>query len=143
MNEASGKDLGRDSGRDSTMSSSSGKPTRIRDFLPYLPLLFFIFWESGIIHSYFQLMTPMYIVSLVAGFSLLIFFAWGKFEKARVLGIPIFFMLFLLRNPVPYIFLLLVVVYYFYRNEYLLKTIFILIPLTVSEALGIGLDIRI
>jgi uncharacterized membrane protein len=136
MNEAS-------SGRDSTMSSNSGKPTRVRDFLPYLPLLFFIFWESGVVHSYFQLMTPMNIVSLVSGLSLLIFFAWGKFEKARVLGIPIFFMLFLLRNPVPYIFLLLVVVYYFYRNEYLLKTIFILIPLTIAEALGIGLDIRI
>ncbi len=125
------------------MSSDSMKPTRVRDYLPYLPLLFFVFWESGIVHSYFQLMTPMYVVSLVSGLSLLIFFSWGRFEKARVLGIPIFFMLFLLRNPVPYIFLLLVVVYFFYRNEYLLKTIFILIPLTITEGLGIGLDIRI
>ncbi len=129
--------------RESTMSGKSRRPVRVRDFLPYLPLLFFIFWESGIVHSYFRLMTPMYIVSLVSGLSLLIFFSWGRFEKARVLGIPIFFILFLLRNPVPYIFLLLIVVYYFYRNEYLLKTIFILIPLTLIDALGIGLDIRI
>jgi hypothetical protein len=88
-------------------------------------------------------MTPLYIVNRVSGLSLLLFFSWGKFEKARILGIPIFFILFLLRNPVPYIFLLLVVVYYFYRNEYLLKTIFILIPLTIVEGFGIGLDIRI
>lgn len=125
------------------MSSDSSKPTRVRDYLPYLPLLFFIFWESGIVHSYFRLMTPMYVVSLVSGLSLLIFFSWGRFEKARILGIPIFFILFLIRNPMPYIFLLLVIVYFFYRNEYLLKTIFILIPLTITEALGIGLDIRI
>lgn len=125
------------------MSSDSKKPIRVREYLPYLPLLFFIFWESGIVHSYFQLMTPMYVVSLVSGLSLLIFFSWKRFEKARVLGIPIFFILFLLRNPVPYIFFLLVIAYYFYRNEYLLKTIFILIPLTIVEALGIGLDIRI
>lgn len=125
------------------MSGDSGRQTRVRDLLPFLPLLFFIFWESGIVHSYFQLMTPLYIVNLVSGLSLLLFFSWGKFEKARILGIPIFFILFLLRNPVPYIFLLLVVVYYFYRNEYLLKTIFILIPLTIVEGFGIGLDIRI
>lgn len=129
-------------GRES-MSSNSWRTARVRDYLPYLPLLFFIFWESGIIHSYFQLMTPMYVVSLVSGLSLLIYFAWGRFEKARILGILIFFIPFLLRNPVPYIFLLLVAAYYFYRNEYLLKTIFILIPLTIVEGLGIGLDVRI
>ncbi len=129
-------------GRES-MSSNSWRTARVRDYLPYLPLLFFIFWESGIIHSYFQLMTPMYVVSLVSGLSLLIYFAWGRFEKARILGILFFFIPFLLRNPVPYIFLLLVAAYYFYRNEYLLKTIFILIPLTIVEGLGIGLDVRI
>jgi uncharacterized membrane protein len=135
--------MSKGSERESSMSGDSGRQTRVRDLLPYLPLLFFIFWESGIVHSYFQLMTPLYIVNLVSGLSLLLFFSWGKFEKARILGIPIFFILFLLRNPVPYIFLLLVVVYYFYRNEYLLKTIFILIPLTIVEGFGIGLDIRI
>lgn len=135
--------MSKGSDRESSMSGDSGRQTRVRDLLPYLPLLFFIFWESGIVHSYFQLMTPMYVVNLVSGLSLLLFFSWGKFEKARILGIPIFFILFLLRNPVPYIFLLLAVVYYFYRNEYLLKTIFILIPLTIVEGFGIGLDIRI
>lgn len=135
--------MSKGSERESSMSGDSGRQTRVRDLLPFLPLLFFIFWESGIVHSYFQLMTPLYIVNLVSGLSLLLFFSWGKFEKARILGIPIFFILFLLRNPVPYIFLLLVVVYYFYRNEYLLKTIFILIPLTIVEGFGIGLDIRI
>ncbi len=129
--------------RESTMSSDSRKPIRVRDLLPYIPLLFFIFWESGIVHSYFRLMTPLYAVNLVSGLSLLLYFSWGRFEKARFLGLPIFFMLFLLRNPVPYIFLLLAVVYYFYRNEYLLKTVFILIPLAIVEGLGIGLDIRI
>jgi uncharacterized membrane protein len=129
--------------RESSMSGDSGRTMRVRDFLPFLPLLFFIFWESGMAHSYFQLMTPMYVVNLVSALSLLLFFSWGKFEKARVLGIPIFFILFLVRNPVPYIFLLLAVVYYFYRNEYLLKAIFILIPLTIVEGFGLGLDIRI
>jgi len=135
--------MSKGSDRESSMSGDSGRPIRVRDLLPFLPLLFFIFWESGTAHSYFQLMTPLYIVNLVSGLSLLLFFSWGKFEKARILGIPIFFILFLMRNPVPYIFLLLAVVFYFYRNEYLLKTVFILIPLTIVEGFGIGLDIRI
>ena len=115
--------------------------TRIRDFIPYLPLLFFICWDSGIVHSIFQLTTPMYVVSLISGLSILIFFSWKRFEKARALGIIIFFMLFLLRNPVPYIFLLLFVAYYFYRNEYLQKTFLILIPLAVVDGLGLALNI--
>jgi hypothetical protein len=121
------------------MSNNSKKPLRVRDLVPYLPLLFFIIWESGAVHAYLQLMTPLYVVSLVSGLSLLIFFAWPRFEKARVLGPVIFFLLFLIRDPVPYIFLLLVVVYYFYRNEYLLKTAFILLPLTVVDGLGLNL----
>jgi len=121
------------------MSSNSKEPLRVRDLVPYLPLLFFVIWESGIAHSYLQLMTPLYVVSLVSGLSLLVFFSWGRFEKARLLGIAIFFLVFLLRNPVPYIFLLLIAVYYFYRNEYLLKTAFILLPLTVIEGLGLSL----
>lgn len=130
-------------GRDPTMSSDKSTPARVRDYLPYIPLLFFICWESGIVHSVFKLMTPMYIVSLVSGLSLLIFFSWKRFEKARPLGIIVFFMPFLLKSPVPYIFLLLVVAYYFYRNEYLLKTLFILIPLALVEGLGLALDIWI
>lgn len=130
-------------GSDLTMSSEPRKPARVRDYIPYIPLLFFIFWESGVVHSIFRLMTPMYVVSLVSGLSLLIFFLWKRFDKVRPLGIIIFFMPFLLRNPVPYIFLLLLVVYYLYRNEYLLKTAFILLPLALVEGLGLALDVRI
>ncbi len=119
------------------------KPRRLRDFLPYVPLLFFVFWESGIVHSYFRLITPLYIVGVVSGLSLLIYFQENRFEKARWLGIPLFFVLLLLRNSVPYILLLLLVLYYFYRNEYLLKTAFILSPLALAGGLGLALDLRI
>ena len=119
------------------------RPRRLRDALPYVPLLFFIFWDSGIVHSYFQLITPLYVVGVVSGLSLLIYFLGDRFEKARTLGIPLFFMLMLLRNPVPYILLMLLVVYYFYRNEHLAKTIFILSPLALAEGLGLALDLRI
>ncbi len=122
------------------MSSESKAPARARDYIPYLPLLFFICWESGIIHSVFKLMTPMYVVSLVSGLSLLIFFSWKRFEKARPLGIIMFFIPFLLRNPTPYIFLMLAVIYYFYRNEHLLKTTFILLPIAMVEGLGLALN---
>lgn len=125
------------------MSGEDKRPKRLRDFLPYVPLLFFIFWESGIVHSYFQLTTPLYIVGLVSGFSLLLYFAENGFEKARPLGFPLFFMLMLLSNPVPHILLILLVVYYFYRNERLLKTIFILSPLALVEGLGMALDLGV
>ncbi|MFB3763916.1 MAG: hypothetical protein ACE14P_01555 [Methanotrichaceae archaeon] len=127
-------------GRDPKMSSESKAPARARDYIPYVPLLFFIAWESGIIHSTFKLMTPMYVVSLVSGLSLLIFFSWKRFEKARMLGIIMFFIPFLLRNPVPYIFLLLAAIYYFYRNEHLLKTAFILLPIAIVDGLGLALN---
>ena len=129
--------------QDLAIGSGNMRPRRLRDVLPYVPLLFFIFWESGIVHSYFQLITPLYIVGVVSGLSLLVFFAGDRFEKARLLGIPLFFVLLLLRNPVPYILLLLLVVYYFYRNEHLAKTIFILSPLALAEGLGLALDLRI
>lgn len=122
------------------MSNNSKEPLRLRDLIPYLPLLFFIIWEVGVVHAYLHLMTPLYVVDLVAGLSLLIFFAWPRFEKARVLGLVIFFMLFLIRNPVPYIFLLLIVAYYFYRNEYLLKSALILLPLALVDGLGLNLS---
>ena len=125
------------------VSSIDKRPRRLRDFLPYAPLLFFIFWESGIVHSYFQLITPLYIVGTVSGLSLLIYFAESRFEKARSLGIPLFFMLLLISNPVPYILLLLLVLNYFYRNEYLAKTIFILSPLALAEGLGLALDLGV
>jgi hypothetical protein len=47
--------MSKGSDRESSMSGDSGRQTRVRDLLPYLPLLFFIFWESGIVHSYFNL----------------------------------------------------------------------------------------
>lgn len=125
------------------MSSELKAQARARDYLPYIPLLFFIAWESGIVHSVFKLMTPMYVVSIVSGLSLLVFFSWKKFDKARPLGIVLFFIPFLLRNPTPYIFLLLAVTYYFYRNEYLLKTAFILLPIALVEGLGLALNIWI
>jgi uncharacterized membrane protein len=128
-------------GRDSNMSGKPRKTARIREYIPYIPLLFFIFWDSGVVHSVFKLMTPMYIVGLVSGLSILIFLLWSKFENARALGIVAFFIPLLLRNPAPYIFLLTVVAYYFYRNEYLLKTAFILIPLALVEGLGLALNI--
>ena len=125
------------------MSKEKKRPRRLRDFLPYAPLLFFIFWESGIVHTYFQLITPLYVVGTVSGLSLLIYFQRSGFEKAKPLGIPLFFVLLLLRNPVPYILLLLLIVNYFYRNEHLTKTIFILSPLALAEGLGLALDLTV
>lgn len=125
------------------MSSEPRTQARARDYLPYIPLLFFIAWELGSIHSIFKLMTPMYVVSLVSGLSLLIFFSWKRFEKARPLSIIMFFIPFLLTNPTPYIFLMLAVIYYFYRNEYLLKTAFILLPIALVDGLGLALNLWI
>jgi len=129
--------------QDPALIRGNVRPRRLRDVLPYVPLLFFIFWESGMVHSYFQLITPLHVVGVVSGLSFLIYFAGDRFGKARSLGIPLFFLLMLLRNPVPYILLLLLVVYYFYRNEHLAKPIFILSPLALAEGLGLALDLRI
>ncbi len=90
-------------------------------------------------HAYFKLMTPIYLVSLVSASSLLIFFLLGDFGKLRLLALPIFFLGLLLRNPVPYLFLLLALIYLFSRNSILLKTVIILSPLALVEGLGIGL----
>ncbi|HUS75329.1 MAG TPA: hypothetical protein VMY43_04900 [Methanothrix sp.] len=115
---------------------------RVRGFIPFIPLLFFILWESGAIHQYFRLITPMYIVSLISALSLLIYFSMGRLGDAKVAAIPIFFMALFLRNPVPYIFILLILLYYYYGNGVLLKSIFILLPLTAVEGLGIALDLK-
>lgn len=115
---------------------------RIKGFIPFLPLIFFILWESGAIHQWFRLMTPMYIVSLVSALTLLIYFSMGRLGDARIAAIPIFFMALFLQNPLPYLFLLLVILYYYYGNGVLLKSIFILSPLTAVEGLGIALDLK-
>lgn len=115
---------------------------RVRGFIPFIPLLFFIFWESGAMHQYSQLITPMYIVSLISALSLLLCFSLRRLGDARIVAIPIFFMAFFLINPVPYIFLLLILSYYYYGNDFLLKSIFILSPLTAVEGLGIALDLK-
>ena len=114
---------------------------RLKEIISFIPLLFFIFWESGIVHAYLKLMTPLYLVSLVSALSLLIFFSLGDFGKLRLLAIPIFFLALLLSNPVPYLFLLLAVIYLFARNSVLLKTVIILSPLALIEGLGIGLPL--
>jgi hypothetical protein len=116
---------------------------RPRGYIPFIPLLFFILWESGAVHQFFGLMTPMYMVSLVSALSLLIFFCLPRLKEARMAAVPIFFLVLLLRNPVPYIFFLLIIIYFFYKNETLLKAIFVLSPLTAVEGLGIALDIKI
>ena len=114
---------------------------RLKEYASFIPLLFFIFWESGVLHAYFKWMTPMYLVSLVSASSLLIFFSLGDFGKLRLLAIPIFVLVLLLPNPVPYLFLLLVLIYLFARNSFLLKTVIILSPLALVEGLGIGLPL--
>ncbi len=125
------------------MRGDARKPARLRDLLPFAALIFFILWESGMLHSFFKLTTPLTVTNLVAGVSLLVFFSWPGFERARFLGIPLFFVPFLLRDPVPYIFILLIVVFYIYRNEYLIKTSLILLPIAIVEGLGIALDPRV
>jgi len=124
------------------MSADRAKPTRVRDCLPYLPLLFFILWESGFLHAQFQLITSMYLASLISGLALILYFWQRRFEKARILGAVLFFMPFLFRDPSPYIFLLLAATASIFRNEQLLKTIFILSPLALQEGLGLGFDLR-
>lgn len=114
---------------------------RLKEYALFIPLLFFIFWESGVLHSYFKWMTPLYLVSLVSALSLLIFFSLGDFGKLRLLAIPVFFLALLLPNPVPYLFLVLVLIYLFARNSFLLKTLIILSPLALVEGLGIGLPL--
>jgi hypothetical protein len=125
------------------MSGKNEGPRRLREFLPYVPLLFFIAWESGIIHNYFKLMTPLSVVSLVSGLSLLFYFTWAKFEREKPIGIFLVFIVMLLNNPVPYLLLLLMITFYFQRNEQLLKTSLILSPLALVEGLGMALDLRI
>jgi hypothetical protein len=116
---------------------------RFRGYISFIPLIFFILWESGAIHQYFRLITSMYIVSLVSALTLIIYFSMGRLGDARIAAIPIFFMALLLRNPLPYIFLFIVLLYYFYRKGILLKSIFILSPLAVKEGLGISLDSQV
>jgi hypothetical protein len=124
------------------MSEDKAKPTRLRDCLPYLPLLFFILWESGYLHFQFHLITPLYLANLISGLSLLLYFSHGRFQRGRALGVVLFFVPFLARDPVPYIFLVLAATAIFFRNEQLLKTIFILSPLAMQEGLGLGFDLR-
>jgi uncharacterized membrane protein len=123
-------------------SEDNAKPTRLRDCLPYLPLLFFILWESGFLHSQLHLITPLYLANLISGLSLLLYFSQERFQKARALGAVLFFIPFLVRDPAPYIFLVLAATASFFRNEQLLKTIFILSPLALQEGLGLGFDLR-
>jgi hypothetical protein len=124
------------------MSDEGARPARVRDCLSYLPLLFFILWESGFLHAQLQLITPMYLASLISGLSLLLYFWQRRFGKARILGAVLFFMPFLLRDPAPYVFLVLAATASIYKNEQLLKTLFILSPLALQEGLGLGFDLR-
>jgi uncharacterized membrane protein len=124
------------------MSEDMARPTRIRDCLPYLPLLFFILWESGFLHSQLHFITPLYLANLISGLALLLYFSQGRFQKARALGAVLFFIPFLVRDPAPYIFLVLAALISFFINEQLLKTIFILSPLAMQEGLGLGFDLR-
>lgn len=123
--------------------SSEERPARLRDFLPYLSLLAFLLWESGMVHGYLRLTTPLLIVDLVGGLLLIIYFSWPRFEGARILGIPMFFILFFSRTPLPHILFLLALVFCLYRNEALLKTTFILSPFALVEGLGLAIDARI
>ena len=116
---------------------------RLKNYLVFLPLLFFIIWISGIIHAYFKLITPLYLVSLIAAIALIIFFAFGDFGKFKVLAIPLFLLTLLLRNPVPYIFLLLVLTYLLTKQTRMLQTVIILAPLALVEGLGIALPLNL
>jgi hypothetical protein len=124
------------------MSEERAKPTRVRDCLPYLPLLFFIIWESGFLHAQFQLITPFFLSSLISGLALLLYFSQRRFGRARGLGAVLFFMPFLFRDPVPYVLMLLAATAIVFKNEQLLKTILILSPLALQEGLGLGFDLR-
>jgi len=124
------------------MSEDKVRPARVRDGLPYLPLLFFILWESGYLHSQFHLITPIYLANLISGLALLLYFSQGRFQKARALGAVLFFIPFMVRDPAPYVFLVLAATASFFRNEQLLKTIFILSPMALQEGLGLGFDLR-
>lgn len=123
--------------------SRGERPARLRDCTPYLILLVFLAWEAGMVHGLFHLTTPLLIVDLVGGLLLIIYFSWPRFEGARVLGIPLFFMLFFMRPALPYILFLLAFAFCLYRNEALLKTIFILSPFALAEGLGLAIDSRI
>lgn len=122
--------------------SSGERPARVRDYIPYLFLLTFLVWEAGMVHSLFQLTTPLLIVDLVGGLLLIIYFSWPRFESTRVLGIPLFFMLFFMRPPLPYILFLLAFVFCLCKNEALLKTIFIISPFALAEGMGLAIDAR-
>ncbi|MGC9445085.1 MAG: hypothetical protein ACP5E9_09210 [Candidatus Methanospirareceae archaeon] len=116
---------------------------RLKDHLIFIPLLFFIVWVSGIIHAYFKLITPLYQVSLIAALSLLIFFALGDFGNLKALALPLFVLTLVLRNPVPYIFLLLVLTYLLSKHTRILQTVIILAPLALVEGLGIALPLEL
>ena len=116
---------------------------RLKDYLLFLPLLFFILWVSGIIHEYFTLITPLYQVSLIAALALLIFFALGDFGNLKALALPLFVLTLVLRTPVPYVFLLLVLTYLLSKHTRILQAAIILAPLALVEGLGIALPLEL
>jgi len=102
------------------------------------PLFFFIFWESGAIHSLLGLVSPLYMVKIVSALSLSMFVLFANIRKPlkTLLTLLLFFLPFFVFTVAPYLFMILTFAYLLSRNVALLKGTLILLPLTIFEGLG-------
>lgn len=107
------------------------------------PILFFILWESGAVHSALGLITPLYIVNAVSALCLSTFAMLTDMEKSFKIffALLLFFLPIFILTVTPYLFIILVFAYLLSRNTVILKGTIILLPLTLTESLGLTLPL--